>query len=225
MPEQMKLAFMAISMACLSLQVTGVRPARSSHDEHLSDLALGNRSNRAKLENGDCASDPLSTTVPAFRQVKVPGQCKRTCIDKSDLKVSMGSSVVSGLMNGALLLNPGLAPAKLAIYGGLYFSGAIPDWNQHDFCTQIVSSIVITCPRYQSKGAACPLDTSSRNPHCEAVYKAGLKGKPVGESEFKCAIANWWDACCNVRAAPADSEDSECRNCGQDMYFCTELPG
>lgn len=41
----------------------------------------------------------------------------------------MGTSAISAVINGVVMLNPGLATAKLAIYAGLHFSGAMMDWD------------------------------------------------------------------------------------------------
>ncbi|OLP95482.1 putative methyltransferase BTM2-like [Symbiodinium microadriaticum] len=170
------------------------------------------------------------TVLPAFYkfykgQEKVPGHCKRTCIDKSDLKNTVAGSAINTLVHGAVLSDPGTAPLKLLIMGGIYASGLIPNQLQQRYCTQIVSSIVISCPRGQGKGDECPLDTSDRNPYCKAAFAAGNKGSAGGEAEFTCAVEGWWDACCKVREVPPDFRDDECDHCGQDMYFCAGMEG
>ncbi|CAE7742303.1 Samtor [Symbiodinium sp. CCMP2456] len=213
-----------VSMATLMTIVSGARPARSRHENELSDLVVGNETQK------DCRTEKLDTLLPAFykfyrNQDKVPGHCKRTCIDKSDLKTTMASSTFSSLVHGAVLSDPGTAPLKALIMGGIYASGAIPNQLQQSFCTQIVSSIVISCPRYQGKGGDCPLDSSDKNPYCKDAFAAGLKGRDGGEAEFNCAVQGWWDACCKVRDVPADFRDDECTNCGQDMYFCSGMEG
>jgi len=224
----MKILHSVANMATLMTIVSGARPAgsaRSRHENDLSrDLVLGNETQK------DCHTEPLSTLLPAFykfyrNQDKVLGHCKRTCIDKSDLKTTMASSTFSSLVHGAVLSDPGTAPLKALIMGGIYASGMIPNQAQQSFCNQIVSSIVISCPRYQGKGADCPLDTSDKNPYCQAAFAAGLKGRDGGEAEFACAVEGWWNACCKVREVAADFRDDECTNCGQDMYFCAGMEG
>lgn len=211
-------------MAALMTIVSGARPARSRHETELTDLVLGNETHK------DCRTEPLRTVLPAFYkfykgQEKVPGHCKRTCIDKSDLKNTVAGSAINTLVHGAVLSDPGTAPLKLLIMGGIYASGLIPNQLQQSYCTQIVSSIVISCPRGQGKGDECPLDTSDRNPYCKAAFAAGNKGSAGGEAEFTCAVEGWWDACCKVREVPPDFRDDECDHCGQDMYFCAGMEG
>ncbi|CAE7457259.1 unnamed protein product [Symbiodinium sp. CCMP2592] len=221
----MKMLRSVARIATLMTIVSGARPARSGrHENDLSDLVLGNETQK------DCRTEPLSTLLPAFYrfyrdQDKVPGHCRRTCIDKRDLKTTMASSTFTSLVHGAVLSDPGTAPLKVLILGGIYASGMIPNQAQASFCNQIVSSIVISCPRYQGKGGDCPLDTSDKNPYCKAAFAAGLKGRDGGEAEFACAVEGWWNACCNVREVAPDFRDDECTNCGQDMYFCAGMEG
>mmetsp|Transcript_117071 Transcript_117071/g.278101 ORF Transcript_117071/g.278101 Transcript_117071/m.278101 type:complete len:202 (+) Transcript_117071:46-651(+) len=188
-----------------------VRPSVDEAAHHL-EVAVGNESRR-------CVPGGVKSAIPAFQESTYPGiGCsKRYCVATT----KMGTSAISAVINGVVMLNPGLATAKLAIYAGLHFSGAMMDWDSHDMCTYIISSIVTSCPRGEVKGSACKLGTQRRdNPYCEAVVASRRD-----EAEFSCAVQSWWDSCCNVREKTSSRFDSECDNCGQPDYFCAGMEG
>ena len=69
----------------------------------------------------------------------------------------MGTSAISAVINGVVMLNPGLATAKLAIYAGLHFSGAMMDWDTRQDLKSIRFDSKKKGKKKEQKGpATCP---------------------------------------------------------------------
>ena len=168
---------------------------------------------------GTCESETLPQQIPALNYGAKPTKALSTaCWQKCAAEEIAGKNLHESAVRAIAGFAQDDGIVKAVIYGTLYATGALPNWDVHDICSSTFDLIQMKCPRGFFK-SACVAEFNGdyftkSNPKCLRAYDA--LGQNNGE--YRCAFAAWWDSCCSTRD---HQHDDECAQCGQDQYFCS----